>query len=37
MLFDPFCYLREMFVLLPDVVFLTEIDEVDDRFRSEEE
>lgn len=37
MLFDPFCNLREMFVLLSDVVFLAEVDKVDDRFGAEEE
>ena len=32
MLFDPFGNFGEVFVLLPDVVFFAEVDEVDDRF-----
>ena len=36
-LFDPFCNLRKMFVLLSDVVFLAEVDKVNDRFGGEEE
>ena len=31
MLLDPFCDLREVFVLLSDVVFLTKVDEIHNR------
>lgn len=37
MLFDPFGNLGKMFILLSDVIFLAEIDEVDDRLGTEEE
>ncbi len=37
MLFDPLGDLWKMLVLLSDVVFLAQIDKVDDRFSAEEE
>lgn len=37
MLFDPFGDFGEVFVLLPDVVLLAEVDEEDDGFGGEEE
>ena len=37
MFFNPLGNLWKMLVLLPDVVFLTKIDEVDNRLSSEEE
>ena len=37
MFFNPFGDLRQVFVLLSDVIFLTEIDEVDDGFSAKEE
>lgn len=37
MLLDPFCYLGKMLVLLSDVVFLTKVDQVDNRLGREEE
>ena len=36
-LFDPFCNLRKMLVLLSDVVFLAKVNKVDDGFGGEEE
>lgn len=37
MFFDPFGNLRKMLVLLSDVIFLAEVDEVDNGFGAEEE
>lgn len=37
MFFDPFGDLGKMFILLPDVVLLAEVNEVDDGFGTEEE
>lgn len=37
MCLDPFDDLWQMLVLLPDVILLAEVDEVDDGFGSEEE
>lgn len=37
MLLDPFSNLRKVFVFLANVVFFTEIDEVDDRLGGEKE
>ena len=37
MFFDPFGNLGKMLVLLSDIVFLAEIDEVDNWFRGKEE
>ena len=37
MFLDPFGNLWEVLVLLPDVIFFAEIDEVNDRLSAEEE
>lgn len=37
MCLDPFDDLRQMLVLLPDVILLAEVDEVDDGFGGEKE
>ncbi len=37
MFFDPFSDLREMLVLLPNVIFLAEVDEIDNGFSGKEE
>ncbi len=37
MFLDPFSDLREMLVLLPNVIFLAEVDEIDNGFSGEEE
>lgn len=37
MFLDPFGYFRKMLVLLSDIIFLAEIDEVDNRFSGKEE
>lgn len=37
MFFDPFGDLREVLILLSDVIFLAEIDKVDDGFSAKEE
>ena len=37
MFFDPFSDFREMFILLSNVIFFAEIDEVDDRLRCKQE
>ena len=37
MFLNPFSDFREMFVLLPDVIFFAEVDEIDNGFGGEEE